>query len=338
VQISVALATFDGERHLEAQLESLAAQTLVPSELVVGDDGSTDRTLAIVEAFAARSPFPVRVLRHEYTAGFADNFLRTASSCRSELIAFCDQDDVWLPAKLERCAAAFADPEVVLAIHVSRVVDDALRDTGARFPRIDRPHVVAPLAGHPWERVRGMGMVFSARLLTVPWSRRPPSHYRPGGVLNHDEWVMLLAQVTGAIAYLDEPLALYRQHGANAVGAPSRGAATRLRELRGAGSGYYATRAGQARESAALFGSLAAAEPSVDLRARYEAGERYHRAFASALERRGAVYADGAGVTRRLGALLSLAGSGAYRARERGGFGSRALVKDAAASCLRWLR
>ena len=89
--VSVAMATFMGERHLEAQLESLADQTAAPYELVVCDDGSTDGTVARVEAFARRSRFPVRVEVNPSRLGFADNFRRAAARCRGDAIAFCEQ-------------------------------------------------------------------------------------------------------------------------------------------------------------------------------------------------------------------------------------------------------
>src|SRR6478609_12105203 len=104
--VSVAMATYNGAKFLQAQLDSLAAQTQLPDELVVGDDGSSDDTLAILEAFAASAPFPVRVDRNETRPDYGDNFMRTALRCTGDYIAFCDQDDVWLPEKIERCAAA----------------------------------------------------------------------------------------------------------------------------------------------------------------------------------------------------------------------------------------
>src|SRR4051812_16300560 len=98
--ISIALATYNGEKYLSAQLESLALQTRLPAELVVCDDCSTDRTIDIIDEFIARAPFPVRVARNESRLGFVNNFMRAAQGCRADLIAFCDQDDIWEPNKL----------------------------------------------------------------------------------------------------------------------------------------------------------------------------------------------------------------------------------------------
>src|SRR5205823_8200339 len=123
-----ALATFNGERFLRQQLDSLAVQTLLPHELVISDDHSTDSTVAILEGFAGSSPFPVRINSNEERLGFADNFLAAAARCSGDLIAFCDQDDIWSGQKLERCVAAFG-PDVVLAVHNCTVTDSDLRPT-----------------------------------------------------------------------------------------------------------------------------------------------------------------------------------------------------------------
>jgi len=98
--VSIALATFNGEKYLVPQLESLAGQSQLPAELIISDDCSVDRTLEIARDFAGRAPFPVRILRNERRIGFRANFMRAVEHCGSDLVAFCDQDDIWEPEKL----------------------------------------------------------------------------------------------------------------------------------------------------------------------------------------------------------------------------------------------
>src|SRR5688572_16778447 len=98
--ISIAMATYNGATFLRQQLDSIAAQTVPPIEIHIGDDGSTDNTESIVAAFATRAPFPVRFFRNDNRLGYGANFIRTAQRCAGEWIAFCDQDDVWSPGKL----------------------------------------------------------------------------------------------------------------------------------------------------------------------------------------------------------------------------------------------
>jgi glycosyltransferase involved in cell wall biosynthesis len=320
-RVSVAMATFNGERFLAEQLESLAQQTLQPFELVVRDDGSSDATLAIVEAFARESPFPVRLERGD-RVGFADAFLAAAASCTGDLVAFCDQDDVWLPHKLERSGAAF-DGEVVFAvIHTSTIVDERLVPTGQRYPDVRKDAVAPPLTSDPWLAVRGMSMVVDARVVRLAGpAKRPPSHYLPDASLHHDEWLYAVARSVGAVALIAEPLALYRQHGANVTGAPA-GIAARVREVVSTGWTYYARRREQARALERLFADLAVS--SDDLAGRAAAAERYHRELAGRLDRRLAVYEPGASRARRARRLVRLAREGGYD-----GFGAPALVRDA---------
>jgi glycosyltransferase involved in cell wall biosynthesis len=322
-RVSVAMATFNGERYLPEQLASLAAQTVPPSELVVRDDGSADGTLDVLTDFQRESPFPVRVSSGE-KLGFADAFLAAAGSCAGELIAFCDQDDVWLPRKLERCAAVFADGSVRVAIHSSRIVGERLTPTGRHYPDVRADQVMPPLSSDPWLAVRGMSMVFDASLLTVADPNdRPPSHYLPGAAMHHDEWVYGLGRALGAVALVAEPLALYRQHGSNVTGSPG-GPAGRIRDVFTTGWTYYSRRRDQARELGAVFDTLAATARDAELAGRAAAASRSLGELAERLERRLAVYQPGVRRRRRAGRLMRLARDGGYA-----GLGSGAVARDA---------
>src|SRR4051795_8211163 len=98
--ISVAMATFNGEAHLAEQLDSLAAQTRPPDELVVRDDGSEDGAVAILHAFARRARFRVEVLAGGPRLGYAQNFMAASRECSGGLGFFADQDDVWRAPKV----------------------------------------------------------------------------------------------------------------------------------------------------------------------------------------------------------------------------------------------
>src|ERR1700721_1466926 len=109
MSVSIAMTTYNGEAHLQEQLDSLAEQRLLPAELVIGDDGSTDDTLNILERFAGAAPFPVRIHKNPKRLGYRANFLNVARRCTSQLISFCDQDDVWSVVNLWRVVPCFAD-------------------------------------------------------------------------------------------------------------------------------------------------------------------------------------------------------------------------------------
>ena len=85
---SVALCTYNGERFLQIQLDSLAAQTILPGELLICDDASTDDTLQILDNFSKTSPFPVRIFSNKINLGYVKNFEQAISLCTNEII-FC---------------------------------------------------------------------------------------------------------------------------------------------------------------------------------------------------------------------------------------------------------
>jgi glycosyltransferase involved in cell wall biosynthesis len=318
--VSVALATHNGERFLSEQLASLARQSQLPLELVVCDDDSSDGTLEVLAAFAAEAPFDVTVHPNDGRLGFAETFLRAASLCKGEAIGFCDQDDVWLAGKIERCGRELQRPGVLLAMHSSRLANEALEPTRRLYPHIRRDRVAPPLAGDPWLPVRGMSMVFAARLLRVADpAARPPSHYLDGK-MNHDEWIYVLARGLGAIAYVAEPLALYRQHARNVTGAADE---TWARDGLRTGATYYSRRREQALVLADVF--TGKSERAAD----------WYRRQALSLERRLAVYDEQAPARVRLRRLAGLARGRLYRKRTDGGFGLRGLLRDAAMITLR---
>jgi len=328
-RVSIAMAAYNGARFLPEQLASLAGQTLLPHELVVCDDGSDDETAELVEAFGRESPFPVLLHVQERPRGLADNFLDAASRCQGDLVAFCDQDDVWREDKLHQCVAALRDG-IELVVHACEVVDQGLNPTGAVFPRIKRPFVAEPPVAATTLDVPGMAMVFSSELIrSVDWRARPRSHFLPGGMVYHDEWIHVLAGIRGRIGFLPGRLVRYRQHEVNVTGSPGGRVGSAAREALTIGREYYLARAHQAREWAELFERLATREPHEALAGRYRSGASFFEQARRRLELRAAPYeADGA--RARLAAVARIFRAGAYRSRSAGGSGLRGLARDVA--------
>lgn len=130
MSVSIAMATYNGGAHLAEQLQSFLAQTVLPDELVVTDDGSTDDTLEILEAFIETAPFDVKVFRNAQNLGYAHNFGKAMQLCVHDLVFLCDQDDVWFPEKVEYVLAlAEAHPEKVLFMTDARLTDGELNPT-----------------------------------------------------------------------------------------------------------------------------------------------------------------------------------------------------------------
>jgi glycosyltransferase involved in cell wall biosynthesis len=224
-RISIALCTYNGARFLEPQLDSFTAQTRHPDELVVCDDGSTDDTLAILERFAAKAPFAVRVHRNEARLGSTKNFEKAIGLCTGDLIATSDQDDVWLPDKLSLSEAAIdAQPGRGLVFSNANVVDDELRPLGhdlweaIHFGAWRRWHVRRGRAFRVLLRqwvVTGATMMFRAehraRVLPIPanWV--------------HDGWIAFIIGALAPIGFVDRATILYRQHAAQQIGGKKLG-------------------------------------------------------------------------------------------------------------------
>lgn len=220
--ISVALCTYNGGAYLQEQLESIAAQTLLPAELVVCDDGSTDDSLALIRDFARQAPFAVRLYRNERRLGVIANYSRAVSLCRGDYISLCDQDDLWHPEKLELSLECMGGAEerygqkTPLLVHSDlQVVDLQGRVMAASLMKSQNIHHVE---GEPLKTLLVQNFVTGCTVLL----NRPLAEASlplPERALMHDWWFALVAAVLGRIVFLPRPTVSYRQHGSNTVGA-----------------------------------------------------------------------------------------------------------------------
>jgi len=230
------MATYNGAAFLRPQLESLAQQMLKPCEIVINDDGSNDQTPEIVTEFIRSSGLNVRFERNAQRLGYADNFLTAASRATGDLIAFCDQDDVWHPEKLARVSAAFADPSIVLCAHRARLIDAEGEPIGVlrQGEDSDRLHPARTLS--PFRVNFGFTITFRRQLLSViPSAGRVVDYMSGAPRLSHDRWIGFLASHFGATFEMADYLVDYRQHGRNVFGAhhkPNLGTAEQQREAR----------------------------------------------------------------------------------------------------------
>jgi glycosyltransferase involved in cell wall biosynthesis len=225
-RIDILLATYNGAEHIEAQLDSIAAQTVADWHIIARDDGSTDGTPDKLIAWAELHPGRMTLLPAEdRPLGATHSFARLLEASQAPYFAFCDQDDVWLDHKLARLldaaqkAEAASDGRAPVLVHMDlRVVDDRLdtiHPSFRRFMRIAERPVDQLWPGLlVYNTVTGCAMLGNAELrrLTVPI---------PEGAALHDWWIALVALRFGRMIYLAEAGVLYRQHGSNVVGAAS---------------------------------------------------------------------------------------------------------------------
>lgn len=201
---SIAMATYNGAKYIEEQLQSFVDQTLRPDELVITDDGSTDATLDIVQEFARGAPFDIRVERNQENLGYAQNFGKAMALCSGEIIFLSDQDDVWLPEKLDRVVREFiARPEIQVIINDARIVEGDLRDTGlTKFQQIES------LGLNQSNNNTGCCSAFrdEFRKIILPV---------PDFFVGHDHWLHMLGDFLDVRIVLPEALQIYRRHDAN---------------------------------------------------------------------------------------------------------------------------
>ena len=223
--VSVALCTRNGARFLSAQVQSICVQDLLPRQIVVSDDGSRDGSVAIVrqtmEQCGVASIIDLTVFENAQPLGVTRNFEQAVRACRSELIALCDQDDVWHPGRLARMARPFeARPGLLLLHSDARLVDAQLAPLGTTlFHALEvRPSELAAIAdGRAFDVLLRRNLVTGA---TTVFRRSLLASALPfPGEWVHDEWLAAIAAATGRMDVLPEALIDYRQHASNQIGA-----------------------------------------------------------------------------------------------------------------------
>ena len=223
---SVCLCTYNGERYLKELLDSLAAQTLLPSELLVGDDGSSDDTLEILHGFAAEAPFPVDIFVNEQRLGPAYNLERLLVRAGGDTLFPCDQDDIWTPRKIEVLANALDEsPGSGAAICDSSLIDDEGRSLpGSLFERAALSATTRELlaSGSSAAVVEiARRSVVASHALAI--RRSALDVVLPFGFHWHaDWWIAILLSATTGITIVEDRLVEYRLHHLNTVGLPEK--------------------------------------------------------------------------------------------------------------------
>ena len=226
--VNILLATYNGGRFLREQLNSLAQQTYQSWTLLISDDGSSDNTLSIVEAFSREISQPLEVIQGPQR-GAAHNFFhllqQTNNTRRNQLFAFCDQDDVWLPNKLAEAVSWHQRSENQqgrLYCSATQYVDEHLQVLRPS-PSLKR----TPSFGNALVQniASGNTMVFDGQVL-LGLSRIKAEHS-----VWHDWTTYLVATALGGQVFLnDSPSTLYRQHSKNVIGS-NHGIKAQLRRL-----------------------------------------------------------------------------------------------------------
>ena len=222
--LQILLGTYDGETYLTELLDSIVAQTHRGWSLTVRDDGSRDGTLAIAQDYARHHPERIVVTGRQSPSGSAArNFLELVAASTARYVMLADQDDVWLPDKIEVTLAAMRDLEARLGPGVPALVHTDLTVTDADLHVIERSMVRSQALDGEESRLGALVTQNPVTGCTVMVNRALADLVTPpfDDVAMHDWWLAIIAAAFGGLAFVGRPTVLYRQHGSNAVGARS---------------------------------------------------------------------------------------------------------------------
>jgi glycosyltransferase involved in cell wall biosynthesis len=224
--VSVCLCTYNGEKFLSDQLESINKQSYKPDQLIISDDGSTDATLDMVRSFSERVCFPVKIVLNDgIPLGVTKNFERALGYCTGDIIVFCDQDDIWRADRVVEVRKAFtvrpllgyffSNASIIDQNNVSQL--DSLWDRvgfgGERLARFQNSDQIKTLLkGNNF--VYGMSMAIRANML----SKILPIESR-SKLMTHDVWIAIILSSLFNNGIADERcLVSYRQHTGQVAG------------------------------------------------------------------------------------------------------------------------
>ena len=195
-EISVVMTTYNGEKYIKEQLDSILSQTLLPKEIVVVDDCSTDGTWSILNDYAKKCSI-VKITRNENNLGAHQNFRKAFSLSSCDIIAPSDQDDIWMKNKLEVLCDILVEKDVELVYSQ----DDILWEDGRiEYYRREMPSVLELI----WSNsLRGHTFLFRRELLSV---------FDVAKILAFDYALPLLASLRDSYASSEQALTVWRRH------------------------------------------------------------------------------------------------------------------------------
>lgn len=259
---SVVICTFNGEAYMRAQLESILSQSRKPDAIILSDDGSTDATLSIAREVLAgpnARGIDVTILHRDSPLGPAGNFSDALGRLTHGYVALADQDDLWRVDKLAVLEARLDAEPGVLAVHTdAALVDGGGRRLGALMAtlRLTRSERAALLEGRGLEALLRRNLATGATMALRHELLERALPIPPGWV--HDEWLALVAALSGGLRFEDQELIDYRQHESNDIGARALTTAEASRRLAQPRGEFFAQK--EARNDA--LRALVASAPS----------------------------------------------------------------------------
>lgn len=204
--ISVCVAAFNGEKYIEEQILSVLRNLDSQDEIIISDDGSSDRTRRIVDDLAEKDR-RIRIIDGP-RKGLIKNFENAIVHSKGDIIFLCDQDDVWKDNKVKTVLDIFENTDCTLVMHDACIVDSNLKILGCSFFEFKKCK-----KGYWRNLIKnsyiGCCMAFKRSILdyAIPF---------PDNIPMHDQWIGLLSERVGKVEFCNEQLLLYRRHSNNA--------------------------------------------------------------------------------------------------------------------------
>ena len=204
-KISVAMCTYNGEKYISEQLDSIINQTVKPDEIIICDDGSTDRTLEIIEYYLHNEDIVINLHINSTNLGFRKNFEKCISLCNFDVVFLSDQDDVWVNDKIESVINAFNNNSNLVYAYSDAYVTDSNLNV-VRESLLSNDKFVDKQNFFNQCQAKCFPLGFSVAVM-----REYALDIMPFGY-DHDNWLALFAPVYGDIAFIDKKLVYYRRH------------------------------------------------------------------------------------------------------------------------------
>ena len=215
--ISIAMATYNGEKYIQEQLDSILRQNITDWELIICDDCSKDATLCILQKYSSKDA-RIKIYKNEVNLGFSKNFEKAIKLCKGEYIALADQDDIWLPNHLEVLLNLTGSHDLAwscaLKMNANGVVtNDYVWNPGSfmHFVSINLLYYYI---------VRGNSFAGNSMLIRKSFLDKKNAFPIPSGVY-HDEWLFFVSCFFNGMIWNNQAIITYRRcHDSNVTGIP----------------------------------------------------------------------------------------------------------------------
>lgn len=205
VRVSVAMTTYNGEKYIKEQIDSILNNLDKDDELIISDDGSKDNTISIIKEYLKKDS-RIKFINGPKN-GIKQNFANSIQECKGEYIFLSDQDDIWLDNKVEEVLKTFRDEQCILIVHNTKIIDEKKQPITESFfeYRKSGKGIFKNIYKNTYI---GCCMAFKNtlkdKILPIP-----------NNIEMHDQWIGIIAEMTGKVFFLNKTLLLYRRHDAN---------------------------------------------------------------------------------------------------------------------------